>query len=124
MANNNSELLNALSAALKKEFEKRFTKRDFSTCGLAFKGKPTKMHGGLAQLRKPDGTVNLQAVSRMTHRAVTALVHLKRKKRLRFYPAIVKVEENKTANVVAVPPARIALLQDEIGFVFHIKAYA
>lgn len=124
MTNNNFELLNAVSSALKKEFQKRFSSSDFSTSGQAFKGKPKKMHGSLAQLRKADGTVDLEAVSRMTRRAVEALIHLKRKRRLRFYPAKVKVEEDKSANVLTVPPARIALNRGEIGFVFHIKAYA
>ena len=130
MTRENAELLDAVAVALKKEFQKRFLKKDFSTTGTAFVGRPKKMHGCLSKLRKLDGTVNMQAISKLTRRAVNALHHIKGKGRLRFYASKLVRTEAKAANTTSTPPAKIALywnaekIRDEIGFQFHIKSYA
>jgi len=121
MPNTNAELLDAVSSALTHEFKKRFLKDDFSTTDDAFKGRPKKMHGCLSKLKKADGSVNMQAVSQITRRAVNALCQIKGKRRLRFYPAkLATVGAENVTNVTVVPPARIAVQQDRIGFLFHI----
>lgn len=123
MTNGNTQLLNAVSAALATEFQKRFNKNDFSTTDHAFEGRPKKMHGCLSKLLKADGSVNLKAVSLMTRRAVSALHHIKGKRRLRFYSAKDAQAPAKAVKLSTSPPARIALHRNEIGFLFHIRAY-
>ena len=123
----NADILEAVSSALTNEFKKRFLKDDFSTTDDDFKGRPKRMHGRLSNLKMPDGTVNMQAVVRMTRRAVNALSQIKGKRRLRFYPAkaaLAPASAESATNITVVPPARIAVQQDRIGFLFQIKAYA
>ena len=124
MTASNAELLDAVAVSLTKEFRKKFLKNDFSTTEHAFDGRPKKMHGRISRLRKPDGSVNMQAVSRITRRAVSALRQIKGKGRLRFYPAKLALAQAQAKDVATSPPARITLHRDEIGFLFHIKAYA
>ena len=124
MTNGNTQLLDAVSTALSKEFQKRFLKNDFSTTEHAFQGRPKKMHGCLSKLLKADGSINLKAVSQITRRAISALHQIKGKRRLRFYSAKDAQAPAKAVNVSTSPPARIALHRNEIGILFHIRAYA
>jgi hypothetical protein len=131
MTQANSKLLNAVASALQKEFQRKFLKKDFSTSEREFKGRPRKMHGSLSNLQKKDGTVNLQAVSLIARRAVHALRLFKGKGRLCFYSKeLAGGAKSKAANMTSAPPARINLywnpkkIRDEIGFLFHVKAFA